>query len=57
MERRVINMEVQGRKGRGRPKTRWKDYTAADVREKQLDIGMVHNRNDWRRLIKKSYPI
>ena len=44
VERRMMNMEVQGRRGRGRPKTRWKDCTAADVREKQLDLGMVHNR-------------
>ena len=44
VERRMMDMEVQGR--RGRPKTMWKDCIAADVREKQLDLGMVHNRND-----------
>ena len=55
--RRMMDMEVQGRRGRGRPKTRWKDCIAPDVREKQLDLGMVHNRNDWRQLIKNSDPI
>ena len=57
VERRMMDMEVQGRRRRGRPKTRWKDCIAADVREKQLDLGMVHNRNDWRQLIKNSDPI
>ena len=57
VERRMMDMEVQGRRGRGRPKTRWKDCIAADVREKQLDLGRVHNRNDWRQLIKNSDPI
>ena len=57
VERRMMDMEVQGRRRRGRPKTRWKDCIAADVRERQLDLGIVHNRNDWRQLIKKSDPI
>ena len=57
VERRMMDMEVQGRRRRGRSKTRWKDCKAADVREKQLDFGMVHNRNDWRQLIKNSDPI
>ena len=57
VERMMMDMEVQGRRRRGRPKTRWKDCIAADVREKQLDLGMVHNRNDWRQLIKNSDPI
>ena len=55
--RRMMDMEMQGRRGRGRSKTRWKDCKAADVREKQLGVGMVHNRNDWRQLIKNSDPI
>ena len=58
VERRMMDLEVQGRRGREIPKTRWKDCIAADVREKQLDLGMVHNRNDWRQLIKNSdHPI
>ena len=36
---------------------RWKDCIAADVREKQQDIGMEHNRNDWRQFIKYSDTI
>ena len=51
VERRMMDMEVQGRRGRGKLKTRWKDCIAADVREKQVDIGMVRNMNAWRQLI------
>ena len=40
VERRMMDMEVQGRRGRGRPKTRWKDCIAPDVREKQLVMDM-----------------
>ena len=57
VERRMMDMEVQGRSGRGRQKPRGQDCIVADVREKQLDVGMVHNRNDWRQLIKNSDPI
>ena len=57
VERRIMDMDVKGRRRRGRPKTRGKDFIAADVREKQLDLVMVHNRNDWRQLIKNSDPI
>ena len=48
VERRMMDMELQGRRGRGKPKTMWKDCIAEVVQEKQLDVGMVHNRNDWR---------
>ena len=46
VDRKMVDMEVLGRRGRGRPMTRWNDCIAADVRDKQLDIGIVHNRND-----------
>ena len=57
VERRMMDMEVLGRGGRGTLKTRWKDCIAADVREKQVDIGMVRNMNAWRQLIKNSDTI
>ena len=31
VERRMMDLEVQGHRGRGRPKSRWKDCIAADV--------------------------
>lgn len=49
-------MEVRGRRRRGRPKTRWKDCIAADMREKGLNTNMTGNRGGWRRLIKNSSP-
>ena len=57
VERRMMDMEVQGCRGRGRPKTRWKDCIAADVQEKQLDVEMVHKGNDWQQLIINSDPL
>ena len=58
VERRIMDMEVQGRIG-GEEDRRpgGRICLAADEREKQLDVGMVHNRNDWRQLIKNSSPI
>ena len=52
-----INMEVQGRRKRGRPKTRWKDCIAADMREKGLDTNMTGDRCRWKCLIKNSEPV
>ena len=34
--KRVMNMEVQGRRRKGRPKNRWKDSIANDLKEKGL---------------------
>ena len=56
-ERQIIDMEVGGRRKRGRPKTRWKDCIVADGREKNLDLGVAVDRTTWRRLIKNSDPV
>ena len=55
--RKVLEMEVPGRRRRGRPKTRWRDCVAADIREKDLEENAVYDRGKWRRLIKNSDPI
>ena len=54
--REALDMEVRGRRRRGRPKTRWRDRVAADVIEKGLAQGDYENRNNWRRLIQNSDP-
>ena len=55
--KQAMDMIVVGNRPRGRPKTRWKDAIAKDLREKQLDGEMALNRNNWRRLIKNSDPV
>ena len=54
---RVMEMEVQGRRRRGRPKLRWKDRVKEDLREGQLDEEQVMNRREWRRLVRRCDPI
>ena len=47
--RRIIDMEVEGRRQRGRTKKRWKDCIGEDLREE--DVG---DRDLWRRLARNS---
>ena len=54
-EKRALDMKVQGRR-RGRPKTRWKDWTAADMREKVQD-NKTGNRYRWKLIIKNSEQV
>ena len=51
-----MEMEVEGNRGRGRPKTRWKDCINGDMREKNIDIAMVNDRRTWKKLIKNGDP-
>ena len=53
-ERQIMEMEVDGRRKRGKPKTRWKDCIVADGKDQNLDLTLVENRTTWRRLIKNS---
>jgi hypothetical protein len=48
--KRVERMQVRGRKGRGRPKKRWKDCVNQDLGEENLSGHEVHNRAAWKRL-------
>ena len=56
MAREVMEMEIPGNRRRGRPRTKWKDKIAEDMREKQLRDGDYNDRNKWRRLIRNSDP-
>ena len=51
MAREAMEMEVEGIRGRGRPKTRWKDCIRNDLREKNIEEGAVYSRSERRRLI------
>uniref|UniRef100_A0A8D8V8N9 Endonuclease-reverse transcriptase n=1 Tax=Cacopsylla melanoneura TaxID=428564 RepID=A0A8D8V8N9_9HEMI len=54
--KKVAEMEVEGRRCRGRPRKRWKHCVSQDLREKKLSGNEVHDRNDWRRLTKNADP-
>ena len=54
--RRVMEMEVPGRRGRGRPKQRWMDNVREDMRDKQLSEDDVHDRARWRSAVRNIDP-
>lgn len=54
--RRVMNMEVDGTRGRGRPKRRWLDCIRDDLREKGL-TGEVVADTAWNILLKNINPV
>ncbi|KAK7067281.1 hypothetical protein SK128_014121, partial [Halocaridina rubra] len=55
-EKRVLDKEEQGRRGKGKPKTRWNDCIVVDMNEKDLDTNMTEDRGGLRQLIKNSNP-
>ena len=48
--RRAMEMKVQGRRKRGRPKRRWLDKEKDDIKEKGLSADEVYDRSTWRRM-------
>ena len=55
--RRIMEMEVHGRRRRGRPKKRWKDSIREDLEFKGIDEAEAHDRARWRRLIRNGDPV
>ena len=47
--RRAMEMKVQGRRKRGRPKRRWLDRVRDDIKEKGLSAEEVYDRDTRRR--------
>ena len=54
--RRVSEMEVPGRRGRGRPKRRWMDVVNEDLREKRLAEDDALDRTRWRKAVRNADP-
>ena len=50
--KRVMAMEVPGKRRRGRPKRRWMDTTGNDLSEKELSRKATQDRAKWRSLIR-----
>ena len=51
VERKVMEMELPGKRKRGRPKRRFLDVVKEDTREKDIE-----NRTLWRSIIRCGYP-
>ena len=43
-------MNVDGWRGRGRPKKRWMDCVTNDMLEKGVDDAMTVNRGEWKKM-------
>ena len=54
--RRAMEMKVQGRRKKGRPKRRWLDKVKDDIKEKGLSADEVYDRATWRRMSSYIYP-
>ena len=48
--RRTMEMKVQGRRKRRRPKRRWLDKVNYDIKENGLSADEVYDRATWRRM-------
>ena len=54
--RRMLEMDIPGRRRRGRPKRRWMECITADMEEKDLTVEDVEDRGHWKRLSRNSDP-
>lgn len=50
--KRVLNLNVEGYVGRGRPRKRWVDCVVNDMRVKGVSMEMTADREEWK---KKTY--
>ena len=57
VRKRVREMEVPGRRNRGRPKRRWMDSIRDDLREKELTGDEFRDRAEWKRITKNADPV
>ena len=53
--RRVMSMEV-GKRKRGRPKRRWKDYIREDLKAAELEEADAQDRRKWKRCVRTGDP-
>ena len=55
--RKMIEMELQGKRKRGRPKRRFLDVVKEDMGEVGVKETDVENRTCWRNMIRCGYPL
>jgi len=51
INRRVLEMKMEGMRPRGRPKRRWLDYVAEDMKEKNSEGADAQDRRKWRQAV------
>ena len=54
--RSIMEMEIKGNRGRGRPKKRWMDCVNEDLTVKKLTTDMARDRKKWRIRIRAADP-
>ena len=47
--KKASRLQVEGRRGRGRPKKTWTATITADMKAKGVDASLVHNRKEWKK--------
>ena len=54
--RAVVEMKMEGKRPRGRPKLRWKDTVRRDMKEWSIMEEWATDRERWKSLCKTRYP-
>jgi hypothetical protein len=44
----LMKINIEGKRGRGKPKKRWLDMIEDDMRAISVSIGDVENRDEWK---------
>jgi len=55
--KRVMTLQVEGTRGRGRPKRRWMESVKEDPREKGLVVDEFEDRGEWCWPVKNANPV
>ena len=50
--RKILQMEVEGKRNRGRPKLRWRDLVKDDMARNQITTEMAEDRRHWHVMIR-----
>lgn len=56
VDRKVMELELDGRRGRERPKRRWMENVMRDLKEKNLKGNEWRDRAERRRLVRNADP-
>ena len=52
----IMSSVVNGKRGRGRPRTKWKDNIKKDMQELNLTVEDAEEREQWRGRIRATSP-